>query len=200
MNDIHFIYTSTPTPSVGVGVGVGVTCFLGDQMVQMANGSLTRIDCVIPGDKVKGRWGVNTVRGIEKPRLGQRSMYLVNDEFYNTGDHPMWTMEGFGVIDPEYFKEHTFECWCKIYGEHEEWQECYRPMKPENAIQVIEGTMAATVSGFTRVETVVAEEMDPATQLYSLALDGDRTMYIDGYCVSGWADHRKFDYDSRVGT
>jgi hypothetical protein len=204
MNDITFIYVSSPAPAVGVGgVGVGVTCFLGHQQVLMDTGEWKRIDNVEPGESVRGRWQDNSVRGVEKPLLENRPMYLINGAMWNTGDHPMWTDKGWAVIDKAYYQRNDWECVCTIHGENgETWQERYTPCHPDKIHQVSPDLRLAVTDGeFTDVRKISIDTSFSAdTQLYSLALDGDRTMYVDGYCVSGWANEKKYDYDARIGT
>lgn len=183
------------------------TCFLPWQKVLMADGTLKEISKVLPGECVRGRWGINRVRGIEKPLLGDRSMWVINNSLYNTWDHPMWTKDGWAVINKEYYSKHDWECECEIFGENGEvWMEKYTPCHPDKILQIEKDVTEIAVYGKTPFDfmpvTSIKEDTSysPDTVLYSLALDGDRTMYVDNYCVSGWANENLFDYDSKIGS
>jgi len=191
--------------AVGVGVGVGVTCFLPWQEVQMADGTLKPISEVKPGDKVVGRWGVNTVRGVETPRLGKRHMYLINNRCFNTFDHPQWTQKGWSVIDKNYYSRNDYGCECVLFGDKGTWwKETYTPCHPDNMNEHTIGETILAIPGRLKWEPLTSivpvKTFHEDQVLYSLALTGDRTMYVDGFCFSGWADEDAYDYQARVGT
>lgn len=190
--------------SVGVG-GVGVTCFLPWQKVLMADGTLKPISEVKVGALVRGRWGINQVRGTETPRLGNRSMWLINGMCLNTPDHPQWTLDGWSVIDTDFYAANDFGCECVLYGEDGDWWiEKYQPCDPNliNSMEV--GKTQLAIPGrlkwmpLTSLQEVT--KYHPEQVLHSLALTGDATMYVDGFCFSGWANKDTFDYAERVGT
>jgi hypothetical protein len=78
------------------------SCFAAGTMVTMAGGGERPIEELRVGDRVLGRDGaVNTVTGIERPRLGGRFMYGFNGgRAFVTAEHPFWTAEGWKAIDP----------------------------------------------------------------------------------------------------
>ena len=183
------------------------TCFLPWQKVLMADGKLKEISLIAPGELVRGRWGINEVRGIEMPLLGNRTMWVINNSFYNTWDHPMWTKDGWAVLNKQYYIENDWECECEIFGKDGEmWIEKYTPCSPDKILQVEKDITEIAVYGkkpfdFIKVTSIKEDtSFSPETTLYSLALDGDRTMFVDNYCVSGWANENLYDYDSKVGS
>lgn len=178
------------------------SCFLADQKILMADGTLKAIVDIKQGDIVQGRWGVNNVTALDVTEVGNRFMYLLNDVCFVDPGHPIWTKEGWQVID----KQH----WLEV-----EWNQpgeimingkltpvgAVDPCLPEQMGQVIPGkTLLGTQTGWDCLWNVSAHPYDPETKLYSLVLDGCRTMYVDGYCFSGWADGSKVDYQSKIGT
>lgn len=195
-------YVYTP---VDTGGGVGGTCFLPFQRVLMADGSWQAIETIKVGDQVQGRWGVNTVRGIEKPLLGTRHMVLINGVCFNTPDHPQWTETGWQVADRAAYIVNDWECQFELHDDQagKTWIETYTPCHPDDMGQLKPGRsrLAVPGGGFEDLESLVVQtNFPPGTMLYALALDACRTMYVDGYCFSGWADVNKVDYASKIGT
>lgn len=68
----------------------------------MADGTSREIERVEVGDFVLGAAGrINRVVGIERPRLGDRLLYALNDgDFFVTAEHPFLTEDGWKAIDP----------------------------------------------------------------------------------------------------
>lgn len=67
----------------------------------MADGTSKPIDQVAIGDVVLGQDGVNRVIEIERPILGDRRLYALNDgPFFVTAEHPFLTEDGWKAIDP----------------------------------------------------------------------------------------------------
>lgn len=177
------------------------TCFLGGQLVLMADGEWKRIADIKVGDQVRGRWMVNTVRGIELPILGDRHLININDRCLNTPDHPQWTRNGWEVGNRNAYIERDYNKEFRLWDGDRSWLERYTPCLPGDMGQLIVGvTEMATPHGWERLHSLDVVRMSPYTQLYALALDECRTMYVDGYCFSGWADIHKFDYQARIGS
>lgn len=93
----------------------GVSCFLGDTLIHMEDGSAKRLDQIKVGERIQGGFGeTNTVLGIEPAILGNRSIYLVNDSFLISAEHPIWvpakgwcSPEGDKYLDIEVNTVHT---------------------------------------------------------------------------------------------
>jgi len=130
-------------------------------------------------------------------------MWLINDKCFNTWDHPTWTQDGWAVVDHQAYAEND---WQKGFELHDNagtvWVEKYQPCDPADVSEMVRGVtmLAVPMAGFERLETLEPRKYPEDTQLYALALTGDRTMYVDGYCFSGWADVDKVDYQARIGT
>ena len=195
-----------PPPSGGGGGGGGGgTCFLPDQMVLMANSSLKPISEIEVGDVIQGRWGLNTVRGVERPLLGNRKMVCLNGSCMNTMDHPTWTETGWQVADKSFFEINDWQKEFRLFDDRNgvSWMETYTPCHPDTVspYKAGETMLAIPGGGFERLETIAVDEsLDPRIVLYSLATDGDRTMYVDNYCFSAWANEKELNYLERIGS
>src|SRR5262249_11371421 len=78
------------------------SCFVAGTRVTMADGSMKPIEQIRVGDPVLGPEGeVNRVIGIERPFLGTRKLYALNESgYFVTAEHPFMTGEGWKSIDP----------------------------------------------------------------------------------------------------
>ena len=197
-------YTSAfPNPPVSPPP---VSCFFAWQKVLMADGTTKPIGEIITGDRVCGRWSINTVRAIQKPILGNRSMWKLNNICYNTAEHPTWTKTGWAVIDYDYYVNNDWMGEFELFDNtnNTSWKEIYRPCHPDkmNILKpnVHELAIYGSLKWMPLTSMIEDTNFAPDTQLYSLALDNCRTMYVDGFCFSGWADESIIDYDSKIGT
>jgi len=141
------------------------SCFVGDTLVALADGSHKRIDSVSVGDRVLGEDGaVNTVVGIETPPLGDRALYSINGgEAFVTAEHPFMTTEGWKSIDPD-------------------------TTALESAVPVTQLEVGDTLvreDGAPEVVRSITESTaHPSSEtLYNLLLDGNHTYFADGYLV-----------------
>lgn len=76
-------------------------CFLAGTRVAMADGTSKPIELVAPGDRVLGHHGVNRVRAVVRPVLGDRPLYALNGGSpFVTAGHPVLTESGWKAIDP----------------------------------------------------------------------------------------------------
>ena len=76
-------------------------CFTGETRVAMADGTSRPIERVAVGDLVLGQGGINRVVDIERPTLGAKPLYALNDgPFFVTADHPFLTETGWKAINP----------------------------------------------------------------------------------------------------
>ena len=175
------------------------TCFPAGSRVEMADGRFVPIEEVRVGELVRGRYGeANLVLALDRPRLGDRLLYLINGEHRTTSEHPHWTSDGPMAIDPRAL-EGDWGCYHPVIlagGVVEEWQNVglTRPVRPLRL-----GQLAVHGSGFKRITSI--EPCDLATtppdlQLYNLVLAGSHTMRVDGYLVTAWPQEADFDYDN----
>ncbi|MDA0701840.1 MAG: Hint domain-containing protein [Proteobacteria bacterium] len=154
------------------------SCFAAGTKVALAGGGERRIEEVRIGDRVLGRDGaINTVTGIERPRLGGRLLYGFNGgPAFVTAEHPFWTAEGWKAIDPTATAREN-------------------PRLRVGALAVGDRVAVAVISGLTPVsyapgraqdigiEAIASVRADPDTVVYNLLLDGDHTYFADGYLV-----------------
>jgi hypothetical protein len=176
-------------------------CFLPGAKVLLADGSLKRIMDVRIGDRVRGRWGVNTVKALTRPLLGHRTMIVVNETLWNTTDHPMWTRQGWKLVDKDYWLAHDVGPAKELFGNDGESLGFFdHPgLDPDDVGIITIGMDMATPGGFTALTSLRFDPtVPPEQQLYGLVLDGDHIYYVDGYAVGGWAE-RDIDYRGRIG-
>ena len=165
--------------------GVCVSCFTAGTLIAMADGTSRPIEYILVGDLVLGSAGrVNRVVDIERPLLGQRYLYALNEsDFFVTAEHPFMTEEGWKSIEPAALaaEESTLPAGRLAVGD--------RLMTLAAAAVPVGGGKASSAEALdVRVETValgslVGRSADPATQLYNLRLDGDHTYFANELLV-----------------
>jgi hypothetical protein len=172
--------------------------------VTMADGSRRPISHVKVGDLIQGRWQINTVLGLQQPKLQRRAFACVNRAVFTTTDHMAWTEHGFQAIDKVAYVKGDRQTWIDIIiDDNGTTERLFDPgIEPHRVNTLAVGSRIAKIDGgFETVETIdIYTQFPEELQLYSLRLSGDHTMAIDGYVFSGWANDQDFDYDARVGT
>jgi len=164
----------------------------------MMDGSAKPIREVRPGEFVRGRYGeANLVLAKEYPRLGERSMFLINEDHWTTDDHPHFIREGVAAIVPDnYFKVDVGQ-WFEVElasGRKEIWQNRGLPGAKFRRFEV--GVEACHLGEYKRVETIEEDSTWPPDYiLYNLVLAGSHTYHVDGYLVTGWPQDVDFNYD-----
>ena len=85
-----------------------LTCFTGESLVYMSDGTSRPIKHITVGDKVLGLLGeVNTVTHIEKTSTGGRPLVSINGSTpFFTFDHPIITKDGIKSVDSSFSREH----------------------------------------------------------------------------------------------
>lgn len=123
---------------------------------------------------------VNRVMEIERPLLGQRHLYALNEStFFVTAEHPFMTEEGWKSIDPPALTAEgsTLPVGKLTVGD--------RLLTLAAVAVPVDGGSSARAEAFDmRVEAValhslVGQPADPATQLYNLRLDGNHTYFAN---------------------
>ncbi|MCH2535432.1 MAG: Hint domain-containing protein [Bdellovibrionales bacterium] len=145
------------------------SCFTGETMVRMHDGSLKRIDKVKVGDRVLGdNRMVNNVIDIEVPTLHNRKLYSFNDDkkYFVTPEHPFRSERGWVSIDPEMTKlEHPSA-----------------DLVDTKALRV--GDKIYLYSGeVVEIQKINSIEDNPDRPVYNLILDGNNTYYANDYLV-----------------
>ena len=146
----------------------------------MASGDWKEIETLVEGDRLQGLGGeINTGKGLWKPLLGaHRSLYEINGEFRTTGDHMLWTRDGWGAILPDLYRVLRYES--LLYCE--DLQVFVQGViDPDKLAVVTEGCQmpvhGGDVKAVFRVETLDAS---PDTPLYCPILDGNQSFVIQG--------------------
>lgn len=151
----------------------------------MADGTSRPIEHILVGDLVLGNAGqVNTVMEIERPLLGERRLYALNESnFFVTAEHPFMTEEGWKSIDPTALvaEGSTLPTDRLAVGDR-------LLTLAAVAVPVCGGKASSSDVMDVRIETVALESLvgqatDPATQLYNLRLDGNHTYFANELLV-----------------
>jgi hypothetical protein len=126
----------------------------------MWDGCKKKIKDVQVGDKVKGHASINTVIGIETPRLGLRSLYKFNDRpVFVSGEHRILTTTGWCAFDPE--------------------DPAVEKASTEEIGKIKIGTEIITSSGIETVYRIETETRPSDYTLYNLVVDGDHTYIVE---------------------
>jgi hypothetical protein len=158
------------------------SCFTAGTKVALAGGGEKRIEEVRVGDLVLGRDGaVNTVTGIERPRLGGRLLYGFNGgRAFVTAEHPFWTAEGWKAIDPAATARENprLRVGALAVGDR---------IAAVEALAARSGVVPVSYAPARvrdiAIDAIAAVRADPDTVVYNLLLDGDHTYFADGYLV-----------------
>lgn len=186
-------------PSGGGGGGDSGTCFLLDARVTMRGGRKKRLADVRIGDQVSdGRGGWNTVIGIDRTIVGSRLMARLNGEHWTSCEHPhMRADASFAALDvaaiyDEWDAEHDLV----VKGGAVERRRIVG-LEPGAVTPMAVGQSLLKECGSCRLITVeLFDDVPEDTPLGNLAVDGSGTYVVDGYVVTGWPDHRRWDYEA----
>lgn len=164
-------------------------CFTGGTRILMADSSEKPISQVKVGNMVMGRERrINRVSRIERPVLGDRLLYSLNNgDYFVTAEHPFRTSEGWKSIHP-----------AATAAENPNLQ--MGTLKVGDVVEGIVSSGMAAISGnlalapgliqFTRLVSLKARKAERTTQLYNLLLDGDHVYFANGFLVhnknGGW--------------
>lgn len=151
----------------------------------MADGTSRPIEHILAGDLVLGNAGrVNRVIAIERPLLGQRLLYALNESnFFVTAEHPFMTEEGWKSIDPAALATEGSELPVSQLTVGD------RLLTLTAAAVLVGGGRASSTEAVdVQIEAValcslLSRPADPATQLYNLRLDGDHTYFANDLLV-----------------
>ena len=161
------------------------SCFIGETRIAMVDGTSKAIDQVEIGDAVFGEHGtINLVREIERPLLGRRLLYSLNEsEFFVTAEHPFMTESGWKSIDPAATAIEN----AALNVDRLKVGDRLRSLSAV-LVPVMAGGWASDGPAEIRLESValrsIAERRDdPSTPLYNLLLDGDPTYFANDLLV-----------------
>lgn len=163
------------------------SCFAAGTKVLMADGGRKNIEDVRAGDRVLGMNGaVNTVTGIERPRLGVRLLYAFNGgRPFMTAEHPVMTANGWRSIDPKATRAENprFKVGALGIGDRLVLAPTVtgRPLasggRATRVVYAPDGQRQMTIV------TIKGVGARADTFVYNLKLDGNHTYFADGYLV-----------------
>lgn len=174
----------TPTRTSPFDSDDGPSCFTAGTRVLMADGSTRPVEQIRVGDRVRGQDGaVNTVIGVERPRLGRRLLYAINGgRAFVTAEHPFLTPGGWKSVDP-----------AATAAENPRLK--VRPLRVGDHVFVgivAEGDGVRPASAgaprtlrlrLVRIRRIAAQRQPASTVVYNLLLDGNNTYFADGFLV-----------------
>ncbi|HWV24944.1 MAG TPA: Hint domain-containing protein [Thermomicrobiales bacterium] len=159
------------------------TCFTGDTLVTMADGSTRPIATIAIDDRVLGQDGsIGRVLDIDMPTLGDRLLYGVNGETpFVTSEHPFMTDRGWAAIDPGATARENPDL-------------PVVKLRAGDRLHCLASARVPAMSGAPadradvailprRLDTIVSTIGDSGQRLYNLILDGDHTYFANGYLV-----------------
>lgn len=163
------------------------SCFTEDCLVLMADGSLKRIDAVVPGDFVRTAVGISRVSGVDKPLLGHRTLYGFKGGMKTSGEHSVWSRDAQGK---QWWATHDMEQWLyeAATGQGPSFDQLPYDLTGGNVLWDY-----ATVGGWS-TEAAQPLPAAPDTQLYHLLLDTGGSYFVNGYLVSSMADSGGVDW------
>jgi hypothetical protein len=149
-------------------------CFSPDALVTMEDGTRKAICDVVPGDRVLGLEGVNTVLKNKSisPR-GRKLLKFVEYGFYTTADHLFMTDKGWKTWEPHV----AIEGGDSINGIY---------LEGKNRFESIDANDKLSIDGqwVDYNDLKVQEfELDDDSLVYDLTLDGDCTYFVNGFLV-----------------
>lgn len=163
----------------------GGSCFTGETLISMADGSSRPIATLSAGDLVLGDDGrVNQIETVLMPTLGDRPIFAFNgEEFFVTASHPFQTDDGWKAIDPaETYQDHALPGVGRLrVGDR--LVLLSGVLVPVGATRATAGDSLEIQTEPFAIATIVPHSADPATQLYHLRLDGNHTYFANGLLV-----------------
>ncbi len=171
------------------------TCFTKGTQVLMASGEYKSIEDIKTGEKVTGMNGsINTVRGLWRPKLGDRTLYRVNDAFSTTGDHMILAKNdkkelSWGSIEPALNSERRYMKPAIVHDSNGgKMLISNSNIDPNTIIKLDKGASLVDYQGNT-IKLNTPEKVtgtSPDTQLYTLYTDNTESFVVNGgYVVDG---------------
>ena len=171
------------------------TCFPKGTPVLMASGEYKSIENIKTGEKVKGMNGsTNTVRGLWRPKLGDRTLYSINGDFKTTGDHMILAKNdkkelSWGSIEPTLNKERRYMIPAVVHtSDGGQFEISNSNIDPNAIIKLNNGVSLVDYQGKT-IKLNTPEKVTgttPDDQLYTLYTDNTESFVVNGgYVVDG---------------
>ena len=190
-------WVAPPEPDPGPPGSDQTSCFLMGSPVVMADGTIKMIEDITIGEWVRGAFGEhNQVLALDRPLLGNRTMYNINGEHQTTAEHNHLTESGlFGCVSLAESQNEKLWTHQEVITDQgvEEW--FFSGIQDTSLITQFElGNRLKTTDGYKSLDSMEPLTLAPETQLYNLVLSGSHTYYVQGYCVTGFGHDYDFDY------
>lgn len=182
----------------GGGGGGGSTCFPAGTLVRLASGALVPIELVRIGDRVLGRYGrPEAVEALDRPLLGDRTLWLVNGRLATTAEHRFWSAGAFACIDPGAQKAEWEQDVLLLFEDGE--RRVRKPALAHTGLNRLEIGSVVLAEGdldeeIESIEALPRADWPPETPLFNLVVGGSHMFFAGGFLVSGFARDDDFDY------
>lgn len=171
------------------------SCFPGNAIIKMADGSTKTINQILIGDVVIGGYGTkNTVLAYHKTKLGNQPLFTINKKHTTTKEHRHLTTQGWAAIDLEAGKTEFTHCiTIDNFGTTENRKNVKFTKTPIYQLKV--GSILITETGEEEIKSIdVNWNADKEMDVYTLVLSGSHSHIVNGYVATGWARDDDFDY------
>ena len=170
----------TPARANDAGTAITNSCFMPYTEVTMGDYSKKPIEEIQIGDevlggpcKVCGGKHANKVIGFERPILGSRSIFSINDRRpFVSEEHPMMTTNGWAAINVDTLKTWEWETFTEIVKEE------LKDIKTLTDTDVL-----ISFLGEEPIKSFVETDFPADTKLFNLVLDGNNTYYAEDILV-----------------
>lgn len=180
-------------------IACACTCFPSETLVSLTDGRRIKISEVRVGDILLGGFGhQNVVLGIDRSKLGNRPLKVLNGYHRFTEEHRHVSPQGWVSMNAE-----------ATMAEHNQWYNVIvdnaGTIAPRLMVKFTKTPILPLRPGVTllkgdgyEAELVTAIEDDWSRsedeEVYSLVMSGSHTFLANGFIVSGWARDDDFDY------
>jgi hypothetical protein len=174
------------------------TCFLGDALVTMADGTKKRIDEIRVGDIVQGGFGYkNEVLAYHIGPLASNKLYTINGIHKTTPEHRHWTTDGWAALDVG--KATTDYATVVTIDNNGTQAPRLNKRFRSTPVQTLKVgmTLITETGAFEKIDSIEQDTTyDETTPVYTLIMGGSHTHIANGKIVSGWAHDIDFDYST----
>lgn len=173
------------------------SCFPGDAIITMADGTFKRIDQIKVGDIVDGGFGYrNRVEAYHTVNIGTGHVYIINGKHRTTIEHKHWTTEGWAAIDTTAAINRT-ALTVTVDNDGTKAKRSNTKLSRTKTNRLKVGMTLLTATGLELIESIERDRtITPDTIVYTLVTDGSHSHICNGYIVGGWARDFDFDYDT----
>jgi len=190
-------YNSTGNCQCACSTDSAPTCFPGDALVTLANGTKKRIDQILTGDVVDGGYGYkNTVQAYHVTAVGKSHIYIINGKHRTSVEHKHWTTDGWAAIDI-YAATSLTALEVVVDNDGNKEKRSNTKLARTKTSQLKVGMTLVTESGLEQIEKIERDySVTPDTLVYTLVTDGSHSHICNDYIVGAWARDIDFDYET----